>query len=431
MNSSENNVITGLQWGNEGKKKLTDFFANRSEAIVRFNGSSSGGHPINAGGESFTLDYLPCGIHHDGKLCVIAAGTALDLDKAADEIVALKNAGVLKARLHISERCPLILDFHKKQELLEARAMYRNMGWLMNERGYGAALSDIYGALGVTAGDLLHPLVLREKIKHVMKIKNELFFKVFNEAPVDPNAICDEILKKAEALLPYVSPVEGLIAKAVADNAGVLFEGCDGSMNDAQCGLYPSLAPGRRSAAEVFLSCGLRHNTSLRVIGAAKAYCAKSGDGPFITEEKSTVGAFLRARGGEFNELTGEQRRTGWLDLPALAYSVRANSADVLALTKLDALTGIDELKLCTAYRIDGKEVTAGDITAEEAARAVPVYETLEGWKEELQGCADFSRLPRQTQGYIRFIEEYVGLRVIWAGLGRQWGNALYASEER
>lgn len=426
MTSSENNVITGLQWGNEGKKKLTDFFANRSEVIVRFNGSSTGGHSINAGGEEFILNYLPCGIHHDGKLCVITHGVTLDLEATAREIELLKNAGVMKARLRISSRCPLILSYHKKLDIFEGRIIGHDLNRTLEQRGYGPALADAVRRLGLIASDLLNPPLLRKKIEQNLEIKNEYFTKLYGEKPLSAEAVYDEANRTGGWLRPYIAPVGDIVREAVQRDRGTLFEGCDGSLDDLNCGMYPYIMPGSTIAPSVFLSTGIRHNSSLRIIGAAKAYCTKNFKAPFITEEKNSVAAFIRSRGSEFDELTQAPRRIGWLDLPALRYAARVNCVDVLALTKLDVLTGIDVIKVCTAYRIDGKEVRDGDITAEEALRAQPIYTLLEGWREELPGHTKFSSLPPQTQNYISFIEENTGLRVIWAGLGRQWGNALF-----
>ena len=426
MISSENNVVVGLQWGFENKKRLTDFFANRSETIVRFNGSSSGGHTINAGGENFVLDFLPCGVHHDGKLCAIAAGVAVDLECIVREIEMLKEAGVLKSRLLLSGECPLILDFHKKMDVLERRFIGAAHDTILEDIGVSQALADMDRGIAIHAFDLLDAQVLKNKLDKNLKLKNAVFTQVFHERPSDPDETFLQILSLAKTVAPYIGQVRDEIAKAVENNSGVLFEGCDGSMIDAAADSPRLIRSGARTAVSLFQSAGLRHNCSLRVIGAAKAYSVRGRGGAFITEEKGSIGAFLRIRGAEFDESVDEPRRIGWLDLPALAYSARINSADLLALTKLDVLTGIDELKVCTSYMLDGKETTRGDLTNEEAARAKPIYAVLEGWKEDIQGCSDIGHLPRQTQDYIRLIEDYTGIRVIWAGLGREWGNALY-----
>ena len=423
MLSSENNVVIGLQWGFEGKKRITDFFANRSETIVRFNGSSSGGHAIYAGGEEFVLNYLPCGIHHDGKFCAVASGVVLDLERLSNEIYRLKEAGVLKARLVISGRCPLILDYHKKMDVLENRFCGRQASLIMRDTGYSQAVSDVERGFGIKAADLLDIGRLKTKLDTVIKIKNAELSAIFNEKPIDTEELLAKMIMEAKMILPYIGEVEDDIRKSIEENSGVLFEGCDGSM----CDVVSGRDTGAHTAAALFVSTGIRHNCSLRVIGAAKAYSVRGGaSGTFITEEKSAVGAFLRARGSEYDEITNEPRRTGWLDLPALAYSAKKNCADMLALTKLDVLTGIDVIKVCTSYILDGREITRGCLTDEEASRAQPVYAELEGWKEDIQSCPGLGKLPRQAQDYIRLVEEYTGLRVIWAGLGREWGNALY-----
>ncbi|MCD7878177.1 MAG: adenylosuccinate synthetase [Cloacibacillus porcorum] len=426
MVSSENNIVVGLQWGQEGKNRLLDFFANRSEVIVRFHGSASGGHEITAGGEHFTLDYLPCGIHHAGKLCVITHGVTLDLEKTSEEIAGLTAAGVFRSRLLISPRCPLILDYHKRLDVLAGRLLGHDLNRTMEQRGYGHAVTDNVRRLGIRAGDLLAPERLRERLELNLKIKNEYFEKIYNEKPMDPAKLFTKIMKEGQRLLPYIGPVDEAVSRAVERNIGTLFAGCSGSLNDLSCGVYPYVLPGTTIAPAAFLSAGLRHSASLRIIGAAKAYCTKSGPGPFITEDKSAVAAFIRTRGSEYDKIGETPRRIGWLDLPALKYAAQINGADLLAVTKLDVLTGIDELKICTGYMIGGELRTSGDLTAEEPPAAEPVYAAFEGWRDELPGCTDFNLLPPQAQAYIRFIEDFMGLRVIWTGLGTQWGNALY-----
>lgn len=425
MTSSENNIIAGLQWGGEGKKRLTDFFADRAEVIVRFNGSSAGGHPITAAGERYSLDFLPCGIHHDGKLCVITKGVLLDLEKLSREISTLKAAGVMKAKLRISPGCPMIFDFHKRLDVLESRAS-GICSYDDDQPGCGAALSDELKGLSVRSGDLLDVTAFHEKLERSLSIKNEILTKLYGERAVDVKTAIEKAEREAAQLRPYIAPVEGLVREAVESNAGTLFEGCGGAMNDRCFGRYPFISPARTSAQSLFLSVGIKHNSSIRVIGAVKAYCTMDGRAPFVTEETGAIAAFIRSRGAEYSETAGRPRRVGWLDLPALKFAAESSGVDVLALTKLDVLTGIDELLVCTSYIIDGEERRGGEMTAAEAERAKPVYTVLEGWHEELPGYTDFNRLPIQTRNYIQTIEDFTGLRVIWAGLGRQWGNALF-----
>ncbi|MDO5115089.1 MAG: adenylosuccinate synthetase [Synergistaceae bacterium] len=427
MTPAENNVIAGLQWGSESKNRIMDFFANRSEVIVRFNGVGNGGHRISAGEERFILNYLPCGIHHDGKLCIMTSGVALDLERLSDEIAALKSAGVLRARLRISRRCPLILDYHKLLEILDGRLLGSPHDRAPRDRGYGSALADEARRLSVRAGDLLCPEQLREKIKLNLTLKNEYLTKIHKAKALDAEKLCEKILREGQRLAPYIAPVSELVSQAVESNIGTLFEGCGGALNDPAVGIWPDTEAGAAAAPAAFLHSGLRHNAPIKIIGVAKAYCTRSDGGPFITEDKGAISAFIRARGNEYDETTREPRRIGWLDLPALAHAARASGADMLAVTKLDILTGIDELKICTAYRLRGKEIRSCELTAEEAREAEPVYTTLEGWHDEISlNSMDFYHLPAQTQSYLRIIEEYTGLKVIWVGIGARWGAALY-----
>lgn len=426
MTGSETNMVIGTQWGNEGKGRIIDFIANRSDVVVRFQGCSNGGRTIFACGESFRVNYLPSGIHHDGKKCLICGGVTLDLEKVSDEIAMLTEAGVLKARLTISKSCHLILDYHKKLDVLDGRRLGHDRNRTMTEQGFGHCCSDKFRRMGIRTADLLTPEILREKIKENLSVKNEYFSKIHGEKPSDPNELFERCIRWGEKLIPYLGDPEEIVERSVAKNLGILFEACDGTLNDVERGLYPYVMPLSSLSAAALSGTGLRWNSPMRIIGVAKAYSTRNDSGPFVTEEFSAVTAFIRNRGKEFTGVNREPRRLGWLDLPALRYAIRENGIHALALTKLDVLTGIDELKVCTAYNIDGAEKSILDITDSGIDRARPVYRTFEGWKEELSIYSDFKNLPIQTQDYIKFIEEEAGIPVIWAGTGAEWGKALF-----
>lgn len=427
MRGSENNIVVGLQWGNEGKGRIIDFLANRAGVVARFQGCSNGGRSVTAGGEKYRVCYLPCGIHHDGKKCLICSGVAIDLEKTAGEISMLKEAGVFKARLTISSSCALILSHHKKIDLLERSRYAPSYGFAHCEPGLAAAAAERHKYCGITAGDLLTPDRLREKLELSLSLNNELLVDVYGEKPLDAEAEFDKCMKSGEQLLPYIGEPISVVREAVRKNAGVLFEGCGGALNDANRGFYPCLSPLCTLSSAAAVGTGLTLSSAPRVIGVAKAYSTRMDDGPFVTSMDGAVAAFLRSRGGEFSDVTGESRRIGWLDLPALRYAAHENGAHLLALTKLDVLTGVDEIKVCTAYQVDGKtheDVT--DLTAQELMRAEPVYKTLPGWHADLPACTDFLSLPRETQDYIKLVEDATETTVIWVGIGGEWGNALF-----
>ncbi|MDD4159919.1 MAG: adenylosuccinate synthase [Synergistaceae bacterium] len=425
MTGSETNMVIGTQWGNEGKGRIVDFIANRSDVVVRCQGSSNGGRTIFACGEKYRISYLPSGIHHDGKNCLICGGVTLDLERVSEEIAMLKEAGVLKARLTISKSCHLILDYHKKLDVLDGRILGHERNRTMVEQGFGHCCSDKYRRMGIRAADLLYPDILHDKIKENLKVKNEYFTNIYGEKPLDPDELYSKCLRLGERLIPYIGTTEEIVESAVSKNLGILFEVCDGALNDVDRGIYPYVMPITSISAAALAGTGLRWNSPMRIIGVAKAYLTRNDSGPFVTEEASAVTAFIRNRGKEFTGVSMEPMRLGWLDLPALKYAIKENGVHALALTKLDVLTGVDELKICTGYNVDGEEKKLLDMTGRDAWEATPVYRTFKGWEEELSLYNDFKTLPAEAQEYINFIEEETGLPVIWVGVGSDWGKAI------
>lgn len=426
MTGSENNIVVGLQYGSEGKGRILDFLANRAGAVARFQGCSNGGRMVSAAGGRYRVCYLPCGIHHDAKKCLICCGVVLDLEKVSSEINVLKDAGVLKARLTISPSCHMILGCHKRLDMLRRRK-FPNCCGPSCEPGLAQATADKYEYCGVTVGDLLSPAVMRQKIACSLEIKNELFAGVYGEKPLDADAEYAKYMSQAEPLLPYIGDPAAVAAESVRKNNGILFEGCGGAMNDVNRGFYPCVTPAVTISAAAAVGTGLSFSSAPRVIGVAKAYCTRTDEAPFVTKISGTVEAFLRTRGGEFGEASGSCRKIGWLDLPALRYAARENGAHLLALTKLDVLTGVDELKVCTAYTIGGKKISSiAGLTLAELAQAQPVYRAMPGWRDDLPACTDFLSLPRETQDYIKLVEDVTETSVVWVGVGGEWGNALF-----
>lgn len=430
MIGPENNMVVGLQWGNEGKGRIIDFFANRSDVVVRFQGCSNGGRTVLACGEKFRINYMPSGIHHDGKNCLICGGVTLDLEKISEEITMLKEAGVLKARLTISGSCHMILDYHKKLDVLDGRILGHYKNRTMTEQGFGHCCSDKFRRLGIRTADLLYPEILREKIKENLSIKNQYFTKIYKEKPIDPEELFKKCVRLGEKLTPYIGDTVEIMANAAARNQGILFEACDGTLNDIERGQYPYVMPLSSLSAAALTGTGLRWNSPMRVIGAAKAYSTRNDDGPFVTEETGAVAAFIRNRGREFMELPGEQRRVGWLDLPALRYAVRENGVHALALTKLDVLTGIDEIKVCTGYTVGGESKKMLDVTNHGIGESVAEYRIFDGWREDLSMCGNFKDLPDNAREYVQFIEDEIGVPIIWLGVGAEWGKTIFVRRE-
>ena len=426
MTGSENNIVVGLQWGNEGKGRVIEFLTHKADVIVRFQGCSNGGRTITTGGERYRVNFLPSGIHHDGKQCLICGGVVVDPEKLSGEIDLLKDAGVLKAQLTVSRSCPVLLDYHKKIDVLERRLAWDKNRSSAFEQGLSAACSDACGRARLTLGDLTNQKSVEGRVAEVLSLKNEQLVKTYGEKGLDEKQLLSKYAEIGEKLAPYAGDPVSIVENAYRKNLGILFEGCGGTMCDVDRGTHPYASPVSTTAAAAVRGTGLRWNAGPRVIGVAKAYTTRADSGPFITEMNSHLAAFVRSRGNEVSEQAGENRRVGWLDIPALRYAVRENGVHLLAMTKLDVLTGIDELRICTAYMLDGVRHEIFDLTADEMERAEPVYEILPGWHGELSLCSGFLSLPSQTQDYIAFVEEATGTDIIWGGVGKEWGSALF-----
>jgi len=420
-----NSAVIGLQWGNEGKGPLLDFMTVSSDVIVRYRGCSSSVRTINLGCKSIKVRYVPRGIAQSGKKCLISGGAFLDMEKMAAEISALREAGALNAELVISPHCHVVLDYHKKLDVLDHRMFGMRSGMAIDELGLSAACADKCRGLGIRAEDLLSKNALYKKIEQNLAIKNEYLMRVYGEREIDAEALYDKCLKHGEALKPYIGDVFGIIEISMDKGMAVLFEGSGGAMNDIDGGIYPYVSPCSSALSSIMAETGVTLKAPLFAIGVIKSYCTRSDEGPFLTEESGAVAPFIRSRGGEISDITGKTRRVGWLDIPALRYALRGNPVDAVALTKLDVLTGVDEIKICTSYISDGKEKKCFDPWIFDAERSSPVYRTMSGWKEDISGCCSFKSLPLQAQAYIKFIEDSIAKPVVWVGSGKHWADAI------
>lgn len=411
MTVSEINILVGLQWGSEDKEELTEFLAATSDVTVRFQGCAGAAEAAQPGQAG--TRYLPSGISIPGTKSLICAEAFVDLEKIAKEISAAKDLGLLKSQLIISKACHIVFDFHKKLEAMNRIAAGKDKDGEAAWNGVAAAVCDKHTRLGIRAGDLLSHDVLRKKIEQTLEAKNIQFSRVFGAAEFDIERGHQEYLELAEIIAPYIGDAEGALAAAVKSNLRIFFEGTGGAMQDIDRGVYGGSAPCRTLSAPAFQATGGKPLPAARVIGAAKAYVTRTDGGGLISCEKGGIATFIRNRGGE-----SPRTSIGWLDLPMLRYALRENGADVLAITKLNALTGIDTLKICVGHRLDSAEKGSLDLVAGEMERAEPVYKTFPGWREDLSLCANIYDLPAETRALMRYIEEAVKVPVIWIGVG-------------
>ena len=414
-----NTVIIGAQWGDEGKGKIVDMLSAQSQVIVRFQGGNNAGHTIKVKGEETILHLIPSGILHDGKICLIGNGVVLDPAVFLSEVdhLAARGIDVAPTRLGISKKTHLIMPYHKSlDKAREAKRAGHKIG--TTGRGIGPCYEDKAARVGLRAGDLADPGLVREKVRHALLEKNVLLRDLYKFEPLDENAVCDELLGLAPRLLPYLTDVDARIHETMLAGQNVLFEGAQGIHLDIDHGTYPFVTSSNTVAGNAAAGSGVAPGTLNRIVGIVKAYTTRVGSGPFPTELLDDTGSYLRTKGHEFGATTGRPRRCGWLDAVVLRETVRLNGLTDIALTKLDVLQNLPALQICVAYELDGKRLEY--LPQEEGAlgRVTPVYEELPGIEDDMSACTALEDLPRTVQGYIRRIEELSGVKVSMISVG-------------
>ena len=414
-----NTVIIGAQWGDEGKGKIVDMLSAQSGLIVRFQGGNNAGHTIKVQGKETILHLIPSGILHEGKNCLIGNGVVLDpfvFLKEVDELAA-KGIDVSPSRLGISKKTHLIMPYHKSLDnAREAKRAGKKIG--TTGRGIGPCYEDKASRVGLRAGDLTNPQLVREKVHHALLEKNVLLKELYKFDPVDENSVLEALLAQAARLTPYLTDVSAAVADAQARGQVVLFEGAQGIHLDIDHGTYPFVTSSNTVASSAAAGSGTGPHALHRIVGIVKAYSTRVGSGPFPTELEDDTGSYLRAQGHEFGATTGRPRRCGWLDAVVLRETVRLNSLTEIALTKLDVLQGLPALQVCVAYELDGKRLDYMPQGEGELARVRPVYEELPGFEQDISGCTSFEQLPESVRRYVERIEELTGVRISMVSVG-------------
>ncbi|WP_300787049.1 adenylosuccinate synthase [uncultured Desulfovibrio sp.] len=390
-----------------------------SGLIVRFQGGNNAGHTIKVDGRETILHLIPSGILHEGKACLIGNGVVLDPEVFLKEVDALAAQGVdvSPARLGISPKAHLILPYHKViDQAREAKRAGKKIG--TTGRGIGPCYEDKVARIGVRAGDLAQPDLLREKVRFALLEKNVLLKELYKFDPVDENSVLEPLLAQAARLTPYLTDVSAAIAEAQARGQVVLFEGAQGIHLDIDHGTYPFVTSSNTVASSAAAGSGVGPHALDRIVGIVKAYSTRVGSGPFPTELEDDTGSYLRAQGHEFGATTGRPRRCGWLDAVVLRETVRLNSMTEIALTKLDVLQGLPALRICVAYELDGKRLDYMPQGEGELARVRPVYEEMPGFEQDISGCTEFAQLPESVRRYVERIEELTGVRVGFVSVG-------------
>ncbi len=408
-----NIVVFGSQWGDEGKGKIVDMLAQDSAAIVRFQGGNNAGHTLVVGGEKCILHLIPSGILHPGKVCLIGNGVVLDPEVFLREIdtLAAKGIDVSPARLMISKKTHIIMSYHRALDV--AREGLRSGGAKIGTtgRGIGPCYEDKMHRCGIRAADLADPELLRSKIAVALEEKNVLFEKLFGVPAMDAEQVYQDLLPIAQRIRPYLGDVSTAIQQAAAKGP-VLFEGAQGTHLDIDHGTYPFVTSSTTVSGNAASGSGCSPRMLDRIIAIVKAYTTRVGGGPFPTELTDPTGDYLQEKGGEFGATTGRKRRCGWLDTVVLRESARLNGPTELAVTKLDVLSGLKELKICVAYDYRGQRIDYPPQEQNGMAHATPVYETLPGWDEDITAVASFADLPVNARRYLERMEALCGVPI-------------------
>ena len=414
-------VLIGAQWGDEGKGKATDLIGTKVDYVARFNGGNNAGHTVVVGDESYALHLLPSGIISPKTTPVIGNGVVVDPEVLFEEIDGLKSRGIDCSRLLVSESANVIAPYHRMiDKVTERFAGKKKIG--TTGRGIGPAYADKINRIGIRVADLFSEEHLRDKVENALRQKNQMLVKLYNRRPVDVDATVEELLKLGERLKPYVANTSLVLNRALDDGKTVLFEGGQATMLDIDHGTYPFVTSSNCTAGGAVTGSGVGPTRIDRVLGVAKAYLTRVGSGPFPTELFDEVGDKLGEVGHEYGVTTGRKRRCGWYDAVVVNYAARVNGLTDLAITKLDVLGCLDQIKVCVAYECDGKRYTTVPEHQSVFYHAKPVYETLPGWKCDISGVRNFYQLPREAKDYIDFLEQLAGVRasIITVGPDRE-----------
>ena len=410
-------VIVGAQWGDEGKGKASDQLGTEVDYVVKYNGGNNAGHTVVVGDESFALHLLPAGILTPGCTAVIGNGVVVDLEVLFQEIAELESRGVDTSLLRVSASAHIIPPYNKKLDSANERLLgKRKIG--TTGRGIGPTYADKMNRIGLRIQDLFDPSILRQKVEGALHHKNGELEHLHGEEPFDVDEVTNELLSYADRVAPMVINVSATLNHALDEGQTVVFEGGQAVMLDIDHGTYPFVTSSSATAAGACTGSGVGPHRIDRVVGVAKAYVTRVGEGPFPTEQVGEEGERLREAGGEYGTTTGRPRRTGWYDAVVARFASRVNSLTDIVLTKLDVLTGIEQIPVCVAYTIDHGRVEDMPESQTDMHHAEPIYEYLPGWNEDISECREFSDLHDNAQNYVLRLEELSGCRISSIGVG-------------
>ena len=412
------NIVIGTQWGDEGKGKVIDILASEADVVVRSQGGNNAGHTVESNGEVYKLHLIPSGILYKNTLCLIGAGVVLDPKDLLGEIDSMSERGISFDNLRIDPRAHIIMPWHIKLDGLSEK--FRGGSDIgTTGRGIGPTYMDKYERCGIRFYDLVHPEVFAEKARSTGRLKNKIITEVYGGEAVDIEETVREYTAYGQRLAKYLADVSVLTYEAKKAGKTILFEGAQATLLDIDFGTYPYVTSSHPLAAGVCVGTGVGPRIIDRIYGVAKAYTTRVGKGPFPTELFDADGDYIRNNGHEFGTVTGRPRRTGWFDSVIVRHAVRVNGLDCLVINKLDTLSGLKTLKVCTAYRLpDGTAIRDYPAALEEFAKCEPVYEEFEGFNEDISGCKSFDELPEVCKKYIARLEELCDCHIGMVGVG-------------
>jgi adenylosuccinate synthase len=410
-------VLVGAQWGDEGKGKATDLLGSRIDFVVKFNGGNNAGHTVVIDGEKYALHLLPSGILSPGCTPVIGNGVVVDLAVLFQEIDTISARGIDTSTLVISANAHLIASYNRVLDKVTERFLgSRRLG--TTGRGIGPTYADKMSRVGIRVQDVFDESILRQKVEAALDVKNQMLVKIYNRRAVEVDEVLDEFKKYADRLRPMVVDTGLLLTRALDEGKTVLFEASQATLLDVDHGTYPFVTSSNATAAGACTGSGVAPMRIDRVIAILKAYTTRVGEGPFPTELLDDMGEFLRKAGAEYGTTTGRPRRCGWIDTVVGRYATRINGVTDFVVTKLDVLSGLDQLPVCVAYDVGGVRYEEMPMSQSDFHHAQPIYEYLPGWSEDITTCRSFEELPVNARAYILRVEELIGARVSSIGVG-------------
>ena len=410
-------VVLGAQWGDEGKGKVTDFFASTADYVVRFQGGNNAGHTIVVGENKIALSLTPSGVLYPNCTPVIGSGCVIDIGFLKQELEMLNEKNINTDKLVISANAHVVMPYHKLlDELIEESLGENKIG--TTKKGIGPCYADKIQRKGIRIQDLLDETNFEIKVRKNIEDVNLTLTKIYDHSPLVVDDILDEFSTYKDIVTNHVADASLLIANAIKNKKTILFEGAQGTLLDIDHGTYPFVTSSNTSSGNAAIGSGVGPKNIDRIVGVTKAYISRVGSGPFLTEQKNEIGDFLIEKGAEFGVVTGRRRRCGWLDLISLKYSVRVNSLTELFITKLDVLSGLEELKLCVGYKDNDEVITDYPFNQNVLNTAEPVYETFDGWTDDISTVKSFEDLPNNAQSYIKAIEAFIEVPITFISVG-------------